>query len=59
MFNDGCFVGVNSTLIAPLNIGKNSVVGAGSTITRSLPDDSLAIARLRQENKINYYKKSN
>lgn len=59
VFNDGCFVGVNSTLIAPLNIGKNSVVGAGSTITRSLPDDSLAIARLRQENKINYYKKSN
>lgn len=57
VFEDGCFIGVNSSLIAPLNIGKNSVVGAGSTITRNLPDYSLGIGRLRQENKVNYYKK--
>ncbi len=46
---DGAFVGCNSNLIAPVTIGKNAFVAAGSTITKDVPADALAIARSRQE----------
>lgn len=46
---DGAFVGCNSNLIAPVTIGKNAFVAAGSTITKDVPADSLAIARARQD----------
>ena len=55
---DGAFIGSNSTLIAPLNIGSNSVVGASSCITYDVSSDSLSIARSRQVNKNGYYKKN-
>ena len=55
---DGAFIGSNSSLIAPLSIGSNSVVGAGSCITDDVLDDSLSIARSRQVNKNGYYKKT-
>jgi bifunctional UDP-N-acetylglucosamine pyrophosphorylase/glucosamine-1-phosphate N-acetyltransferase len=42
---DGAFVGSNSTLVAPLEIGAGSYVAAGSVITKPVPADSLAIAR--------------
>jgi bifunctional UDP-N-acetylglucosamine pyrophosphorylase/glucosamine-1-phosphate N-acetyltransferase len=45
---DGVFIGSDSQLIAPVTIGKGSYVGAGSSITTSVPPDSLAIARGRQ-----------
>ena len=54
--DDNAFVGVNCSLIAPVKIGKSSVIGAGSTINGDVPDFSLGIARVRQENRINYYK---
>lgn len=54
---DDAFIGVNSSLIAPITIGCNSVIGAGSNITDDVPDNSLGIARVRQENRVNYYKK--
>lgn len=44
------FIGSNTNLIAPVKLGKNSFVGAGSTITNDVPDDALAIARERQKN---------
>ena len=47
---DGAFVGSNSTLIAPVTIGKNSVIGAGSNIDQYVEDDDLAIARAKQVN---------
>lgn len=55
---DGAFIGSNSSLIAPLNIGSNSVIGASSCITDDVSSDSLSIARSRQVNKKDYYKKN-
>lgn len=49
--SDNAFVGSNSTLIAPLEVGENALTAAGSTITKNVPKDSVAIGRSRQENK--------
>lgn len=51
---DNAFIGSNSCLIAPVIIGNNSIVAAGSTITQPVPDNALAIARERQTNKEEY-----
>lgn len=51
------FIGCNSNLIAPLEIGNGVVVAAGTTVTENVQDDSLAIARVKQENKEGYAKK--
>jgi bifunctional UDP-N-acetylglucosamine pyrophosphorylase/glucosamine-1-phosphate N-acetyltransferase len=51
------FIGSNTTLVAPLEIGAHSIVGAGSTITESIEDNDLAIARSRQVNKQGYASK--
>lgn len=56
---DGAFVGCNSNLIAPVKIGKGAYVAAGSTITKDVPESSLAIGRARQENKEGYATKLN
>lgn len=45
------FIGSNSNFVAPVTLGNNSFVAAGSTITEDVPADSLAIARQRQVNK--------
>ncbi len=45
------FVGTNSSLVAPLNIGNNSYIGAGSVITKDVEDDALAVGRGKQSNK--------
>ena len=47
----GAFIGSNSNLVAPLEIGENAYIAAGSTITSDIPENALAIARARQENK--------
>ncbi|MBU8881416.1 bifunctional UDP-N-acetylglucosamine diphosphorylase/glucosamine-1-phosphate N-acetyltransferase GlmU [Bacillus sp. FJAT-29790] len=51
---DGVFVGCNSNLVAPVTIGKDSYIAAGSTITEDVPGEALSIARARQVNKENY-----
>jgi bifunctional UDP-N-acetylglucosamine pyrophosphorylase/glucosamine-1-phosphate N-acetyltransferase len=48
---DGVFVGSDTTLVAPVTLGKGSYVGAGSCITEDVPADALAVARGRQVNK--------
>ena len=53
---EGSFVGTNSSLVAPINIGKNAYVGAGSTITKDIPDNSLGVGRSKQINKENWSK---
>ncbi len=50
------FVGTNSSLVAPLNIGDNSYIGAGSVITKDVEDDALAVARGKQSNKSGWAK---
>ena len=54
---EGSFIGTNSSLVAPINIGKNAYVGAGSTITKDIPDDGLGVGRGKQINKENWSKK--
>ncbi|PLT32646.1 bifunctional UDP-N-acetylglucosamine diphosphorylase/glucosamine-1-phosphate N-acetyltransferase GlmU [Bacillus sp. V5-8f] len=56
---DGVFVGCNSNLVAPVTIGKNAYVAAGSTITEDVPGEALSIARARQVNKENYVQNLN
>jgi bifunctional UDP-N-acetylglucosamine pyrophosphorylase/glucosamine-1-phosphate N-acetyltransferase len=54
---EGAFIGTNSSLVAPINIGKNAYVGAGSTITKDIPDDALGVGRSKQTTKENWSKK--
>lgn len=51
---DGAFIGCNTNLVAPVTVGENSYTAAGSTITENVPDNSLAVARERQINKIGW-----
>lgn len=53
------FIGCNCNLIAPIEIGDNAYLAAGSTITDNVPDGSLAIARERQVNKDGWVDKRN
>ncbi len=47
MIKDGSFIGCNVNLIAPIEVGENSFIGAGSTITRDVPNDTLAVERAK------------
>ena len=47
---DSSFIGTNSSLVAPITIGKNAFVGAGSTITKDVPDNALGVSRAKQNN---------
>jgi bifunctional UDP-N-acetylglucosamine pyrophosphorylase/glucosamine-1-phosphate N-acetyltransferase len=51
VIGEGAFVGSNSTLVAPITIGDGAYTAAGSTITRNVEADALAIGRARQETK--------
>ncbi len=55
--DDGAFIGSNSSLVAPVSIGKKSIIGAGSVITKNVKSNSLAIGRARQIEKKKYKKK--
>ena len=50
----GAFVGSDSQLMAPVRVGAGAYVATGTTVTRDVPDDALAIGRARQENKEGY-----
>lgn len=47
---DNVFVGCNSNLVAPVDVGDGAYVAAGSTITKDVPPNELAVARARQKN---------
>ena len=51
---DGAFIGSNCNLIAPVTIGENALLAAGSTITDSVDDGDMGIARSRQSIKKGY-----
>ncbi|MCI8291339.1 MAG: NTP transferase domain-containing protein [Clostridia bacterium] len=57
IIGDDCFIGSNTNLVAPVTLGDNVLVAAGSTITEDVPTDSLAIARERQTVKKDWNKK--
>ncbi|RWF30892.1 bifunctional UDP-N-acetylglucosamine diphosphorylase/glucosamine-1-phosphate N-acetyltransferase GlmU [Mesorhizobium sp.] len=46
---EGAFVGSNSSLVAPITIGKGSYIASGSVLTENVPDDALAFGRARQK----------
>lgn len=49
VIEDGAFVGSNSNLVAPVTVGKESIVGAGSTVTQDVPEGSLCVERSKQQ----------
>ncbi len=51
---DNCFIGSNVNIIAPVTVADNSVLAAGSTITKDVLEGEMAIGRVRQENKPGY-----
>ena len=55
--SDGAFIGSNTSLIAPIKIGKKAIIGAGSSITKNVKDSSLAVTRANQIEIKNYKKK--
>ena len=55
--NDNVFIGSNSSLVAPVTINKDSVVGAGSVITKNVRKKSLALTRIKQTEVTNYKRK--
>ena len=55
--DNNVFIGSNSSLVAPIKIGKNAVIGAGSVITKNVEKNSLSLSRSKQINKKNYKKK--
>ena len=57
IIKDNTFIGSNSALVAPNTIGKNSVVGAGSVITKNVKNKTLALTRTLQSEIKNYKRK--
>ena len=48
IIEDGAFIGSDSQLVAPVRVGKNATIGAGSTVTRDAPADALTVSRVKQ-----------
>ena len=48
VIEDGAFIGSDTQLVAPVRVGKNATIGAGSTITKDAPDNGLTLSRSKQ-----------
>jgi bifunctional UDP-N-acetylglucosamine pyrophosphorylase/glucosamine-1-phosphate N-acetyltransferase len=48
VIEDGAFIGSNTQLVAPVTVGKNATIGAGSTITKDSPENQLTLSRVKQ-----------
>ena len=57
IIEDGAFIGSDTQLVAPVKVGKNAYIGSGSTITKNVPDGSLALSRPEQRNIEGWVKK--
>jgi bifunctional UDP-N-acetylglucosamine pyrophosphorylase / glucosamine-1-phosphate N-acetyltransferase len=55
---DDVFVGSDTQFVAPVRIGRGSLIAAGSTITKDVPPDSLALSRTEQVNKEGWRRRS-
>ena len=55
--SDGAFIGSNTSLIAPIKIGKKAIVGAGSALSKNVKDKSLSLTRTKQIEIKNYKRK--
>ncbi len=50
----GAFIGSDSQLVAPVTVGSGAYVASGTTVTKDVPEDALAISRIKQENRLGY-----
>ena len=57
IIEDNVFLGSNTELVAPVTVGKNAVIGAGSTITKNVPEGALATSRAQQKHIEDYRRK--
>ena len=57
LIGDESFIGSNTSLVAPVTVGSNATVAAGSVITKDVPDGALGVGRSKQNNKENWSKK--
>jgi bifunctional UDP-N-acetylglucosamine pyrophosphorylase/glucosamine-1-phosphate N-acetyltransferase len=57
IIEDEVFIGSDTQLVAPVRVGARAFIAAGSTITRDVPPDALAVSRVKQENKEGWAKK--
>ena len=57
VIEDGAFIGSDSQLVAPITIGKNATIAAGSTITRDAPADALTFCRAKEQKSITGWKR--
>ena len=57
IIEDGAFIGSDTQLIAPIKIGKNATIGAGSTITEDAPSEKLTLSRKKQKTIDNWKRK--
>ena len=57
IIEEGCFIGSDSQIIAPLTLGARSYVASGTTVTKSAPPESLVMARVKQITKPGYAKR--
>ena len=57
IIEDNVFVGSNTELVAPVTLGKNAIIGAGSTITKNVPEGALATTRAKQKHIEDYRRK--
>lgn len=46
---DGAFIGCNTNLVSPVNVGKGAYIAAGTTVTMNVPEDALCVGRARQK----------
>ena len=54
VIDDGAFIGSNSSLVAPVRIGKGATVGAGSSVSRDVPDGGLCLTRAPRKDVFNW-----
>jgi len=57
IIEDGAFIGSDTQLIAPITVGKNATIGAGSTITQDVPSEKLTLSRTKQTTVSNWKRK--
>lgn len=56
VIEDGAFIGTDSQLVAPVRVGKNAFIAAGSTITKDAPAEKLTICRAREQRSVSAWR---
>jgi bifunctional UDP-N-acetylglucosamine pyrophosphorylase/glucosamine-1-phosphate N-acetyltransferase len=57
VIEDGAFIGSDCQLIAPVTVGRNAYTASGTTVTEDVPEDALAVGRVRQRNVLGWAKR--